>query len=357
MISFAQCATLIPSNASYACNNSPELCDRSYSNITHLGAHDSPFLRDQSTDYSISGNQHMNTTSQLDAGVRLLTAQVHNNDGAWHLCHTDCSLLDAGPLSSWLATIKSWLDEHPYNVVTILLVNSDHATASALDGEFGAAAIRSYAYVPASATTSPTSWPTLNNFISSGKRLVTFIADITPSPTAPYLMDEFTFVFENPYSVTSLSNFSCTPQRPAAVQGQTSAAVQSGRLPLMNHFLNIQQGFDIQIPDIGNLSVTNAASGPIGNLGDAASACTASYGKAPTFILVDFFEQGSSISTVDRLNGISPVGRTPAPKNASAQGVSTSEAVAQVSNLGLSLNCLNTLPLISLFTCLLATVT
>ncbi|KAL9001499.1 MAG: hypothetical protein Q9169_000074 [Polycauliona sp. 2 TL-2023] len=191
--------------------------------------------------------------------------------------------------------------------------------ATDLDGEFAVSEIRPYAYAPRSSDAASIRWPTLDELIKSGKRLVTFVADITPSMAAPYLMDEFTFVFENPYSVTSLSEFSCTPQRPVAIGGQTKAAMQSGRLPLMNHFLNIRQSLDIQIPDVGNLSVTNAASGPIGNLGDAASICTVEYGQAPTFILVDFFEQGSSISTVDRLNGIVPVGRTPAASNASAR--------------------------------------
>ncbi|KAL8775238.1 MAG: hypothetical protein Q9209_000244 [Squamulea sp. 1 TL-2023] len=291
---------------------------------------------------------NINTTSQLDAGVRLLTAQVHNNSGTWHLCHSDCALLDAGLLSDWLATIKSWLDRHPYDVVTILLVNSDLATASDLDGEFKTAAISSYAYAPVSASAASISWPTLNDLISDGKHLVTFVADIIPSVDAPYLLDEFTFVFENPYSVTELSNFSCTPQRPEVVQAQTLAAVQSGRLPLMNHFLNIQQSFDIQIPDVGNLSVTNAASGPKGNLGDAAAACTAVYGKAPTFILVDFFEHGPSISTVDILNSVVPVGRTPTTSNASGHGIDTSGVVAQVGNLGFSLGCSNGLSLIFL---------
>ncbi|CAL8580986.1 hypothetical protein XPA_006699 [Xanthoria parietina] len=152
-------------------------------------------------------SRNLNTTRQLDAGVRLLTAQVHNYNGTWHLCHSDCALLDAGLLSSWLATIKSWLDEHPYDVVSILLVNSDLATRSDLDGEFEAAAITSYAYTPSSTTAVSISWPTLDELIASGKRLITFVADLAPSMAAPYLMDEFTFIFENPYSVTSLSKF------------------------------------------------------------------------------------------------------------------------------------------------------
>lgn len=39
------------------CNNSPDLCSKSWGDITHLGAHDSPFIRDSSTSYSVAGNQ------------------------------------------------------------------------------------------------------------------------------------------------------------------------------------------------------------------------------------------------------------------------------------------------------------
>jgi hypothetical protein len=93
------------SAAERACNNSPKLCSKPYDQITHLGAHDSPFLRDSSTGFSTFGNQFFNTTVQLDASVRLLSAQVHV---AWntktkarklHLCHSSCALFDAGPVS------------------------------------------------------------------------------------------------------------------------------------------------------------------------------------------------------------------------------------------------------------------
>lgn len=49
-----------PLNArSTACNNSPDLCDKSYGDITHLGAHDSPFLSDSSTSFSKFGDQYV----------------------------------------------------------------------------------------------------------------------------------------------------------------------------------------------------------------------------------------------------------------------------------------------------------
>lgn len=57
--------------------------------------------------------RYYDTPTQLSAGVRLVTAQVHKDNSQWRLCHSSCSLLDAGLLSDWLASIKSWLDEHP----------------------------------------------------------------------------------------------------------------------------------------------------------------------------------------------------------------------------------------------------
>ena len=304
-------AVLVPrQNSSVACNNSPELCSRSYSNITHLGAHDSPFLVNGSSSsdtisISEAGNQNVKSTDQLSAGVRLLTAQVHNNNGAWHLCHSSCSLLDAGTLSSWLGEIKTWLDANSHDVVTILLVNSDNAPAASLDAEFQAANIKSYAYTPPSTTTALETWPTLQDMIANNTRLVTFVASLAPSSNtaAPYLLDEFTFVFENPYNVTSASNFSCTADRPPTLQGQTATAVSSGRLPLVNHFLDQQDGLGIDTPNTTYITTTNGATGT-GNLQQAVSDCAGVYGRAPAFVLVDYFDQGSAIDIVNNINGV-----------------------------------------------------
>ena len=303
-------AVLAQRNSTVACNNSPDLCSRPYSNITQLGAHDSPFVNNASTSNSITfsdaSNQNVNSVAQLTAGVRLLTAQVHNNNGAWHLCHTSCSLLDAGTLSAWLSTIKTWMDDNPNEVVTILLVNSDNASAEELNTEFEAANITSYGYQPPSSTTALITWPTLQEMISNNTRLVTFVADLDPSKNtvAPYLLDEFTFVFENSYNVTSLSAFSCVPDRPQTLSGQTATALSSGRLPLVNHFLDTNEGFGIDIPDTENINITNGKTG-IGSLGVAAADCSAAYGRAPAFLLVDFFDEGSAISIVNSLNGVS----------------------------------------------------
>lgn len=295
---------------STVCNNAASLCSKSYGNVTLLGAHDSPFLSDSTTSYSSSGNQYYNSTVQLNNGVRLLTAQVHSytDNGAdeWHLCHSSCSLLDAGKLSDWLSEIKTWMDSNTNDVVTILLVNSDDASASDLESEFSTSGIDTYAYTPESTTEAPSEWPTLQSMISNNTRLVTFVAslDASDNTVAPYLLDEFNFLFENAYDNTDPSNYSCTPDRPTSLKGDTSAAASGDRLFLMNHFLYSESALGIEMPNTTYLDVTNAANGT-NSLGEHASECSSTYGKAPWAVLVDFWNVGPAIASVDALNGVS----------------------------------------------------
>lgn len=315
-----------------ACNNSPDLCSKSYSEITHLGAHNSPFLRDASTRFSTSGNHYFNTTIQLSAGVRMLTGQVHRSNGAWHLCHSSCDLLDAGLLSEWLGEIKTWMDANPSDVVSILLVNADKASASDLAAEFEKSGITEYKYTPPSVTLPQITWPTLQELVSANTRLMTFVAPLYPTQidsTNSYLMDEFTFVFETGFENIEPDDFTCMADRPSALRGQTTGAVSTGRMPLQNHFLYDTQLFGIEAPDEANVTSTNAPAEKPGNMGDAAKTCRAEWGKAPVFILVDFFDQGPALATIDELNGITdPVGRTPAPaKDAKVSGASSARAL------------------------------
>lgn len=312
-----------------ACNNSPDLCSRAYNQVVHLGAHDSPFRRDASTGFSTSGNQYYNSTVQLNAGVRLLSAQVHKSNGQWHLCHSSCDLLDAGTLSDWLEEVKAWMDKNPNDVVTILLVNSDDATVSDLDQQFVASGINSLAYKPASTTVPPVSWPTLQELITAGTRLMVFVGSLDPSTISSsqsYIMDEFTFIFENPFDNIALTDFTCTPERPSAIKGNSAAAISSNRMAFTNHFLYVQGLFDIQTPAVDNITTTNSPGQSVGNLGFALNQCKGEYGRVSTFALVDFFDEGPAIDAVDAINGITPVGRTALPPRDKKGSSSDSDA-------------------------------
>lgn len=302
--------------ATMACNNSPSLCDRAWSNTTQLGCHNSPFVRDATTDWSYSGNQYYNTTVQLSAGVRFLTGQMHyvNTTANLHLCHSSCDLLDAGTVSNWLSDIKTWLDDNPYDVVTLLLTNDDDVSTDDIATEFADSGITKYAYTPTDVDAPPADgvWPTLAELINNGTRLITFIGSLeSVSSSASYLLDQDTFIFSNSYDYTNLTSFSCSPASPSSVAGSVSAALDADLLPLQNHYVYTEEGLGIEIPDVTDIYTTNAPSSSsnssTGSLGQSAQVCAAEYGRAATFLVVDFFNIGPAIDTVDTLNGVTDV--------------------------------------------------
>lgn len=297
-----------------SCNNSPNLCDRQYNNVTYLGAHDSAFLRDDSTDNSISGNQYLNATKALDAGLRFLQAQVHDQDGTLELCHSSCSLLDAGSLQDWLALISDWMAGNPNDVVTILLVNADSKDADTFGQAFNGSGIADYAYTPT--TTEATSqWPTLGNMISNNQRLVTFITNIDPTTNYPYIMSEFDYIFETAYEITELTGFNCTLDRPSRLDSAANA-LSSSYMSLVNHFKYQGLGSDILLPDVDSIDVVNSAStSTAGNLGLHLQDCTSEFGTIPNFVLVDFWSAANPLDAVDNTNDLSEAdikGRTAA---------------------------------------------
>ncbi|KAM3073709.1 hypothetical protein ACMFMF_006912 [Clarireedia jacksonii] len=311
------------STSTVACNNSPQLCNRNYNNITHMGAHDSAFLRDKSTGFSTSGNQFYNVTVALSAGIRLIQAQVHNENGTLELCHTSCVLLDGGSLKDFLSEIKTWMDANTNEVVTLLLVNSDNQSAAKFGAVFESSGIDTYGYTPTSTTAPISTWPTLQTLITANTRLITFIASITYDSTHPYLLTEFTYVFETAFGVLSADAFNCTLDRPSSVSS-ASSAISSGYMGLVNHFLDEAQSFGIVIPNVDSVTTTNSPSTSItGALGTQAQQCDSEWGQKPTFILVDFFNVGPSIETADIMNGI--LGETSGRTNSSSSSSSSSK--------------------------------
>lgn len=306
------------SNSSVACNNSPDLCTRAYNNITHMGAHDAAFLRDASTDNSVAGNQYYNATVALSAGIRLLSAQVHNENGTLRLCHTTCDLLDAGTLIDWLAKIKDWLDSNANEVVTLVLVNSDDQDVSVFGEAFTSSDISSYGYTPTASTAATTTWPTLQDMIDADTRLVTFVAAINASTTYPYILNEWDYVFETAYEITDFTSFNCSLDRPTSLAGTTAAqAIADGYLPFMNHFLYKSITTSTMLPNVDAVDSTNSANATTpGALAYEAAQCLEEWGSSPVFALVDFYSVGPAVDTADAINGITAEGRTDSADNA-----------------------------------------
>lgn len=300
-----------------------------------MGAHDASFLRDASTSNSVAGNQYYNATKALNAGIRLLSAQVHNSNGTLELCHTTCALLDAGTLEAWLGKIKYWMDENPNEVVTLLLVNSDDEDVASYGEVFESSNISTYGYTPSTLSAS-NSWPTLQSMIDADTRLVTFIASINASTTYSYLLNEWDYVWETPYDLSSLSEASnCTLDRPSTLSS-AATAISSGYLPLMNHFIYQTITSSWEVPNVDIIDTTNSPNTTLtGALGMAAATCNSEWDTAPVFVLVDFYSEGPAIDTADTLNGITATGRSSSSSATSAasavvgpDGVKTGALVA-----------------------------
>ncbi|TNY21240.1 PLC-like phosphodiesterase [Rhodotorula diobovata] len=293
---FAAAALLLPLVAAQtACNGHEEFCSRSYSNVSIIGAHNSYGVRAG----SIAANQNYTVETQLDDGIRLLQVQGHMNGDELHLCHTLCLLLDGGTFTSYLSTVKSWLDSNPNEVVTILMVNSEGISPTVWAQSYKDSGLDSYAYTPSSTPVAYSAWPTYQELIDAGTRVVSFLAQNADTSSVPYLLDEFTNVWETPYGQTD-NSFPCTVDR---VTGSSD-----NKMYLVNHYLDVNQtilGTTVPVPATSSLEETNAVNGT-GSLGAQAETCLAQHGYYPTFTLVDYYDvgNGSVFEYAAKLNGV-----------------------------------------------------
>lgn len=260
-----------------------------------IGAHDSAFVGDVMQPMV---NQEVSVTGQLDAGIRFLQSQTHEDMiGNLSMCHTSCYLEYAGSVTSYLSTIKSWLDKNPHEILTLLLVNGDHVDVSAFDSAFKAADLRKYAFVPPKSPNflKMQDWPTLQQMISIDKRLVVFLDSGAKQSLVPYILPELSqYIFETPYDTTDPDFSSCTLDRPAG-------ATADGRMFLLNHFLDSEIAKGIMIPDNDADFQTNSAEGN-GSIGAHVDVCEQAFGRRPNFVLVDMFDRGDVMEAQRRLN-------------------------------------------------------
>lgn len=303
-----------PLRRATTCNGFSELCDKSFGNVSFVGAHDSYAV---GTD-NLAVNQDYDVTQQLNDGIRMLQLQVHNEDSTLQLCHTSCSLFNGGTLADYLTKVKSWMDSNTEDVLSILIVNIDNVAPSEYATVFESAGLDTLSYSPSSSPLAATDWPTLGEMIDGGTRLVTFLDNQADTTSVSYLIDEFSNIWETAYDVTD-TTFDCEVNR---TNGDSST-----QMYLINHFLDkILLGSPV--PNVDKANETNAESGE-GSLGVQVDTCTSQYGRAPNFMLVDFYEYGggSVFQVAADINGVTYDSSSIAtPKDGSSSNSSDSAA-------------------------------
>ena len=240
-------------------------------------------------------NQALPVEDQLNDGVRMLQFQSHYENGTLYLCHSSCSLLNAGTLESYLTTVRTWLQAHPYEVITILMGNSDLVNPLNFTAPFRDSGLMPYIYTPPKIPMSVSDWPTLGELILRQKRVITMLDYNANQTSVPWLMDEFGQMWETPFSPTN-RDFPCTAERPPP--DYAGALPRENRMYMANHNLNVDLtfgSFSLLVPGTTVLNETNAVSG-YGSVGLMSRNCTGMWGRPPNFLLVDYYNIGAPVN-------------------------------------------------------------
>ncbi|KAK7448061.1 hypothetical protein VKT23_013817 [Stygiomarasmius scandens] len=247
---------------------------------------------------SVSRDQSVDIPTQLGLGVRLLQAQSHVKDGELHFCHTSCTLFDGGTVEDYLKTVKTFLDENPNEVLTLLFTNPESQSVKDVwKPAFDNSGITPLAFVPPSVPVKQSEWPTLGEMIDSGKRVVVFLDAGADTSQVNFILPEFEMIWETPFSVTD-DTFPCSVDRvsgPLAVEDHTY---------MINHSLNkniLPIGDGVIVSDPLDASTTNAVDSIMANV----AGCTPlGANRNPQFVLLDFVDVGEGLKAVNLLNGL-----------------------------------------------------
>ncbi|MBK7975500.1 MAG: hypothetical protein IPK07_20195 [Deltaproteobacteria bacterium] len=204
-------------------------------------------------------------------------------NGVVSLCHGVCAIANK-PAAQGLAEIKTFLDAHPDEVVTIYL--DSFVSAAEAGTAFTAAGLLDEAHPGSDSLYAHPggTWPTLAALIDSGERLLVFSND-DEEAAHPWYMFKFRHGFDTTWDTYALADFTC------AIDGGSP----TNALFWMNHRLSTLVGGGT--PELAAQANTNPF------LLEKAEQCAALYGRNPTFVHVDFYEVGDLFDTVDALNG------------------------------------------------------
>jgi hypothetical protein len=152
-----------------------------------------------------------------------------------------------------------------------------------------------------------TDWPTLGSMIDSGKRVVVFMDAGADQATVPFILDEFSQIWETPFSRTD-------PTFPCSVDRTRGPLPNDQHMYLTNHVLDVDvlpgtifgitlpTGGDVLISDPLAASTTNSDQSILAEVNDCSKFAD---GRAPNFILLDFVNSGDPFKVADKLNGFS----------------------------------------------------
>jgi len=252
------------------CNGYAALCDRSLSDVTLAGTHNSMSNTDAGW---MAANQQHGITRQLEDGIRSLMLDTMEWNGDSYLCHGYCEL-GAQPLDEGLAEIEAFLARQPSNVISIIF--QDGLSASVMTDALARTGLAERAW----------SWddrmPTLQELIDNGTQLV--IAAEHKGPPPDWYHHAWDLYQDTPFTHQTIDDMNCTLNR----------GDRTNPLLLVNHWVGTP------LPTESGAAEVNA----LEPLLERARLCEAEREQRVNVLAVDFYNRGDLFAAVDTLNDI-----------------------------------------------------
>ena len=322
----------VPPPGPAPCNGHAELCDRSLNDVAMMTSHNAMSAAE---DPGWFNAHHYNPiVQQLDAGVRGLLidthlgqetsehgfggaalvqtdlgdttrAQIEAEIGAeslaaaerlsgrlvfgqrvdtprLYLCHGLCEIGATDAVDEF-ARIRAWLDDHPDQVIVIVIQDESPMADTVAALERSGLAARAWPL----RLTAEDRLPTLREMIDRGTTAL-IMHESSGGAGPPWYQDAYAIMQETPYAFASVSalqsDASCVPKR-----GPDDAP-----LFLLNHWL------DKQPVQVSQAQASNTRE----VLLDRARLCQKERGRLPNLVAINFVEIGDAAAVVDELNGV-----------------------------------------------------
>ncbi|HZC52531.1 MAG TPA: hypothetical protein VE441_08550 [Mycobacterium sp.] len=306
------------------CNGYAALCDRPFNDVAFPATHNAMAAADESS--WLFAEQPDGIIAQLNAGIRVLLidtwpgeptqrdgivitthslharalAQANEDLGPAavasalrvrdaldltptgppqpYLCHGLCEL-GATPWEPVMAQLKTWLQNHPRDVVT-LFIQDEGVSPEQTNQVFSKAGLLPYVHTQHEGQP----WPTLGQMITSGQRLVVLMENQDGGAAYPWQLPGFTWTQDTPFNYTNADQFSC-----ARLRGEPDSP-----LLLINHWLSNK------LRRVTDSAAVNAHD----VLWPRVRECEQERHQLPNFVAVNFYNEGDLLQVVDQLNGV-----------------------------------------------------
>ncbi len=273
---FSLFLTLIISlNGSAQSNSNRALSDKKFNEICFLTSHNA---YNSVEDNYLFPNQNIDLKNQLNLGVRAIMIDVYEVLGNLLVYH-GFPFLGYKPASHSFDIIKTFLDENPKDVITIIF--ESYASESLIEQELKKSGLFQYIYFH-----NPENiWLKIDDMIEKNQRLVVFADKKSEKIENFWYLYMWDYAFETNFAVHNENEFNFKHLR----------GKPENEFFILNHFIT-QRKLGFGKPKAAKS--VNSASFINHRLKDALMY----YGRVPNFLVLDFVEIGNGIEVVEMMN-------------------------------------------------------